>query len=67
MRWFHVTSTCCMVLLLGACSQTKSYERHKEIAYTADGKVRTDGYFLNTEFLNALDADLQACYAKKAP
>ena len=57
-----------MVLLLGACShQNKVYERHKEIAYDAQGKARTDGYFLNTEFLDALDADLQACYAKKSP
>ena len=56
-----------MVLLLGACSHPKVYERHKEIAYDVTGKARTDGYFLNTEFLNALDDDLQACYAKKAP
>jgi hypothetical protein len=43
----------------------KSYERHKEIAYDAQGKVRDGYYTLNVEFLDALDADLQACYAKK--
>lgn len=58
---------CCMALLLGACHQTKIYERHKELAYTKDGAVRTDGYFYNTAFMDALTADMDACYAKKAP
>jgi hypothetical protein len=67
MLWSSVISMCCMALLLAACSHPKSYERHKEIAYDVQGQPRTEGYFLNTEFLNALEADLQACYAKKAP
>lgn len=70
-RWYNVTLISFMVLLLTGCSlfktATKSYERHKEVAYTKDGTPRTDGYFLNTPFLDALDADLQACYARKNP
>lgn len=67
MRLYNVIWMCCTVLLLVGCSHPRPYERHKEIAYDATGKARTDGYFLNTEFLNALDDDLTACYAKKAP
>lgn len=58
---------CWTVLLLAGCHQVLPYERHKEIAYDAQGKPRADGYFLNTEFLNALSADLTACYAEKKP
>lgn len=68
MRSFFGISLCCMALLLtGGCSKTKVYERHKEIAYTKDGAVRVDGYFYNTEFMNAITADLDACYANKHP
>ena len=68
MRLFNVTLTFCAALLLTVgCHPTKPYERHKEIAYTKDGAVRVDGYFYNTEFMNAIVADLDACYAKKQP
>ena len=67
MRLYSVILMCSVVLLLGACSHQRSYERHKEIAYDVTGKARTDGYFLNTEFLDALDDDLTACYANKTP
>ena len=55
------------LLLMAGCSRSKMYERHKEIAYTKDGAVRVDGYFYNTEYMDALMADLDACYAKKSP
>lgn len=68
MRSFNAICLCCMALLLTAgCSHPKFYERHKEIAYTKDGAVRVDGYFYNTEFMDALTADLDACYARKNP
>jgi hypothetical protein len=46
---------------------TKPYERHIERAYDKTGKVRPGFATLNLEYLDALSADLEACYARKKP
>jgi hypothetical protein len=46
---------------------TKPYERHVERAYDAAGNVRPGYAAINLEYLDALSADLDACYARKNP
>lgn len=57
----------CWMLLwtVSAGCATKAYERHIEPAYTAEGKARPGYLTLNVEYLDALNADLQACYKEK--
>jgi hypothetical protein len=55
------------VLALTGCGGTKIYERHVEPAYDAQGKIRAGYAAVNLEFLEALDADLRACYKDKRP
>jgi len=65
MRWYGVIGMCWIVLSsLNGCAP-KVYERHAEIAYTAEGKPRAGYLTLNAEFLDALNEDLQACYHHK--
>lgn len=54
---------CCMMLSLAAagCS-SRFYERHVEPAYDVHGNPRPGWYTLNERYLNAIDADLEACY-----
>lgn len=67
MHWWSAMWLCGVALLLTGCSQPTFYERHKETAYDAHGKARGDGWFFNQAFIDAIDRDLKACYAKKQP
>lgn len=67
MHWWSAIGLCGVGLLLIGCAQPTFYERHKETAYDAQGQARTDGWFFNQAFVDAIDQDLTACYAKKKP
>lgn len=54
-------------LALTACGSPKFYDREIQVAYDADGHPRAGYATLNIPYLDAIDADLQACYAKKNP
>lgn len=58
---------CCAMGLSSCAGKTKVYERHVQAAYDDKGQVRPNYATLNMEFLDALDKDLEACYADKKP
>ncbi len=67
MRLLTVTALCCALAWTGCAAKTKPYERHVQAAYDEQGKLRQGYATLNVEFLEALWADLEACYAAKKP
>jgi hypothetical protein len=55
-------------MALSSCAgKTKVYERHIQQAYDVNGQIRPGYATMNLEFLDALDADLEACYKDKTP
>lgn len=56
---------CCVMGLISCASKTRMYERYVQDAYDALGHERPGYATLSLEFLDALDADLEACYSKK--
>ena len=65
-HWWTAIGLSCVLASTG-CGGSKIYERHVEPAYDAQGKIRKGYAAVNLEFLEALDADLRACYADKKP
>lgn len=67
MHSFNAIWMSCTLLLLTAagCSQSKTYEKHKDIAYDSLGHVREGYYSFNKDYIDALTDDLDACYGKK--
>lgn len=57
---------CCVTGLTG-CASPKLYERHVEPSYDATGTPRPGYVTLNIEYMDALYADLVACYGQKTP
>lgn len=57
----------CCVLNWTGCASHPVYERHVEPSYDVTGKARPGYVTLNIEYMDALYADLTACYGKKAP
>lgn len=55
------------VMGFASCAGSKFYERHVEPAYDAQGHLRPGHATLNMEFLDAIQADLDACYEDKRP
>ncbi len=66
MPWFSVISMCWLLALTG-CASPKFYERDVQTAYDAEGNVRPGYATLNIPYLDAINEDLKACYAKKKP
>lgn len=66
-RWSIVIGLCCATALSSCVGKTKVYERYVLPAYDAQGQVKPGYATLNIEFLDALDADLEACYKDKQP
>jgi hypothetical protein len=62
-----VIGLCCAMGLISCVTKTATYERHVERAYDVTGKVRPGYATINLEYLDALSADLEACYARKNP
>lgn len=67
MRLLTVIALSCVLAWTGCAAKTKPYERHVQTAYDEQGKLRHGYATLNVEFLEALWADLEACYADKKP
>lgn len=65
-HWWTAIALCCVLAWTG-CAKSKVYERHIDEAYDAQGKLRPGYVTLNMEFMDALWADLEACYADKKP
>lgn len=65
MRLLTVTALCCAMGLTGCGSKTKVYERYVQTSYDEKGQIRPGYATLNLEYLDALDADLEACYERK--
>jgi len=67
-HWSIGIGLCCAVFLSGCVvAKTKVYERHTLDAYDAHGNLMPGYATLNLEYLDALDADLEACYKDKHP
>ncbi len=65
--WWTVIGLCCVLAWTGCAAKTKPYERHVQASYDEKGQIRPGYVTLNTEFMEALWADLDACYADKHP
>ena len=65
MRWYIVTLMCLIVGLMNSACSTKPYERHIETAYTQTGQARAGYITINSDYMEALNEDLQACYRHK--
>ena len=74
--WLSGIILCCAMGLIGCARNsettsseipTKFYDKHFERAYDASGQVRYGYGTLNLDYLDAIDADLKACYARKKP
>lgn len=57
-------SLCC---LLGwtSCASSKFYDREVQVAYDEQGHPRKGYATLNIPYLDAIDADLKACYKER--
>lgn len=66
MRLSNVILLCCGLVLTG-CHNSKVYDRHVEPSYDATGQPRAGYVTLNREYMDALYADLVACYGHKQP
>ena len=65
-RWWTVIWLCFVMAWTG-CAKSKFYERQVQASYDEQGKLRPGYGTLNLEFLDALNADLEACYGDKKP
>lgn len=55
------------MLVLTGCASHPFYERQVQTAYDEQGHERPGYATLNIEYLEAINIDLKACYAKKSP
>ncbi len=56
-----------LTLASSACASHPFYEREVQTAYDGTGTVRPSYATLNMAYLEAINEDLNACYAKKTP
>lgn len=66
MPWCSVILLSSMLVLTG-CASPKFYDRQVQAAYDSQGHIRPGYATLNIEYLDAINQDLKACYAKKSP
>lgn len=66
MRLFNVILMCSVMAWTG-CQNPKVYERYVEPSYNDKGQVRPGYVTINRAYMDALYADLVACYGQKKP